>query len=275
MFPTSSVAPVAADPSTTIAELATMNSDPAVLGLMTAQALADAFAEEDWAAVRTISPSNPYTDAELELGYEGLEAATLFLGGATVIDESTTALYILQVAYETRPAGDQTSLYCVRWDYDVDRNTIVQQAGEFIRTDPGSVAAGDAERGASACHRFDRPVVPPGSPVPPPTVTAPPVPVSGFDATTCTFNGIPLWGSFSRTMLPMGADIRVYASSGHQAADLGVRFVMSSMGATSCGLWSEAMTAVGADFTVYFASSSAGADLLIYDVGPFGTPGPR
>jgi hypothetical protein len=275
MLTTSSVATMAANPSTTIAELATTTSDPATLGLVTAQALADAFAEEDWAAVRTISPSNPYTDAELELGYEGLRAATLFLGGATVIDESTTALYILQVAYETRPAGDQTSLYCVRWDYDIDRNTIVQQAGEFIRTDPGLVPAGDAARGASACHRFDLQVVPPGGPVPTPTVMAPPVPVNGFDAATCTFKGIPLWGSFSRTVLPIGADIRVYVLSRDQAADLGVRFVMSSMGATSCGLWSEAMISAGADFTVYFASSSAGADLLIYDVGPFGTPGAR
>jgi hypothetical protein len=135
-------------------------------GLALAQELADAFADEDWSAVRRISPTNPYSDAELAEGYAGLDAVTLFLGGTRSDDSDTVDLYLLQVAHETRPAGLQTSLYCVRWNYHITKTTISQETGELIRTDHGHTPPSDAERGAAICDGFDVDPAPTPRPIP-------------------------------------------------------------------------------------------------------------
>jgi hypothetical protein len=135
-------------------------------GLALAQELADALANEDWSAVRRISPTNPYSDTELAEGYAGLDAVTLFLGGTRSDDSDTVDLYLLQVAHETRPAGLQTSLYCVRWSYHIPDTTISQETGELIRTDHGFTPPSDAEQGAAICDGFDVDPAPTPSPNP-------------------------------------------------------------------------------------------------------------
>jgi hypothetical protein len=124
-------------------------------GTQLAQELADAFAESNWAAVRQLSPTNPLTDAQLTEGYGGLDELTLVLGGSRAIDSKTIVLYLMQVAHETRPTGPQTSLYCVRWDYHADTQTIVQQAGELLSRDDGTIPVSESLRGAFICEGFE------------------------------------------------------------------------------------------------------------------------
>ncbi len=100
-------------------------------GAAAAEALSAAFVDRDWATVRKISPTNLYTDLELENGYAGLVAQELVLVDRRAIDSDTIALYFMLFADEERPTP-QTSTYCIRWDYFADTGTIVQQLGAFV-----------------------------------------------------------------------------------------------------------------------------------------------
>jgi len=133
-------------------------SDPIPMedqGLLVAQELADALASEDWPTVRRISPTNPYSDAELTAGYAGLDDSTLVLASTESIDSDTVVLYLMQVAHETRPEGRQTSVYCNRWDYHPNTQTIEQTAGELLSQRDGVIPAADSLRGAFNCAHFD------------------------------------------------------------------------------------------------------------------------
>lgn len=135
---------------------AELSTREALDGFLLAEGLAVALAAGDWTTARQINPRIPYTDAELAEGYEGLEASTLILGGNEWVSENQLALYLLMVAHQSRPSGQQTSIYCVRWDYRSDEQTIEQVAGRLVLQEQGWTPASEAERGAASCVDFDR-----------------------------------------------------------------------------------------------------------------------
>lgn len=165
-----------------------MPADPTDAGLILAQQLATAYADGDWETARRISPLPAWDDATYEEGFGGLEASTVFLGGTDTTDPTRLGMYLMQVAHETRPTGDQTSLYCVRWDLQIGSSTIDKIAGNILLQEPGFTPPADAERGAWQCTGFDQrpdpaPVVTPA----PPTAPSPRPAAPGDDPIVITY----------------------------------------------------------------------------------------
>jgi hypothetical protein len=124
-----------------------------------AQRLADALAGGQWDNVRAIDvDGRGASDQALEVGYGGLDRASLMLLDATPTADGYRLL-VVSVANEL--GGEQTSLYCLEWSADPDAATVDQHGGsvglvervpevlspEAVRNDP---ALDEAVR--SECH---------------------------------------------------------------------------------------------------------------------------
>lgn len=119
-------------------------------GVDAAQRVATATAVGDWDTYRAIRPDPPYTDAELDEGYAGLEAEWVELVSYGPADDGVSIdLYLGLIAHETRPHGQQTALHCVIWRYQPDTGTITGSSGRanlrvldgFVPPDTLSAAA--------------------------------------------------------------------------------------------------------------------------------------
>jgi hypothetical protein len=218
--------------------------------MILAQQLAGAFADGDWNTARRISPLPAWDDRTYEKGFAGLEASTVFLGGADLSTPGRLGMYLLQVAHETRPEGPQTSIYCVRWDLLIEFSTIDRIAGELVLREPGFTPPTEAERGAGRCDRFDQQIpATTAATVPPPAAPpAGPGAAFGFDPEACTFNGIPLYGRVK--VVTLLADVKIQESF---MPDLRVQEVRYA--ADSCGEW-QFVEFGPADFTVQFVRLS-------------------
>lgn len=87
--------------------------------------------------------------------------------------------------------------------------------------------------------------------------------VDGFDADTCAFDGIPLYGDVYFTDSSFSADMVVAVEDSPVLADLTVVAVDSSFSADRCGLWHVVDSSFQADFAVAATESTFGADFTI------------
>jgi hypothetical protein len=87
--------------------------------------------------------------------------------------------------------------------------------------------------------------------------------VEGFDASGCTYDGIPLHGSVYFTDRPLFADMVIAVRDSAFLADLIVVGVERSFQANSCGLWYIVDSALHADLVVAVTDSALLADFTI------------
>jgi hypothetical protein len=252
--------------TTTTSVPAPTTTDLRTTAVAVAQKLATAYADGDWVLARSISPEPNYTDAELEAGYAGLEASTLFLGDMTE-SADRIQMWLLMVAHEIDSGRERTSLYCIQWDYVPASNTIDKISGELINRLDGFVPPGDSERGALVCSPdFDTVNSAPASPAPtsPTTPDLPPLePSPGFDPRSCTFDGHPLFGPVVFVSNSYAADVQVYETNSWRP-DLRVTIVRDFYLADQCGEWAVlSIDPTGEATRVYFTSVAEFADLRV------------
>lgn len=142
----------------------------------TAQRVATATADGDWATYRQLRPEPAYTDAELESGYEGLESATVVLASWSATDGGAVDLALGLIAHESRPSGPQTALHCVVWRYFPDSGTILGVEGTAnVHVVAGFVHTADlVSRAETECAVAAPADSPAGPATPSPSTTSPP-----------------------------------------------------------------------------------------------------
>jgi hypothetical protein len=87
---------------------------------------------------------------------------------------------------------------------------------------------------------------------------------TGFNRTTCTFNGQKLFGRVYFTKYSFESDFKVYVSSYSFDSDLKVYVTDYSFDASSCGRWYPTDYSFDADFKVYLTKYSFESDFKIY-----------
>jgi hypothetical protein len=104
-----------------------LTADAVAPSFAVAQRLADALATEDWNTARRLDPeAAANTDQTFQVGYRGLDRASLMLLDARKEGEGVRLLFV-SVANELD--GKQTSLYCLEWSSYAGVGTIDQHAG--------------------------------------------------------------------------------------------------------------------------------------------------
>lgn len=118
-----------------------------------AVALAEQFTravvDEDWAtAARLTTDWSP----RYEAGYAPLVAAWNY-PARWKVDGTAVRLWFGEVAHETVDGKDQTSLWCIHWDVDVERQIITRVGGRLAdRFDGFRDPAGLADRASTECR---------------------------------------------------------------------------------------------------------------------------
>jgi hypothetical protein len=138
--PTGSAGPPATSPGSSPAPVQTV---PALTSaaLRTAQSMATALADGDWAGVRRLSPTDTRTVAELERDYAGLDSSTIVPARETTLSSGLVDLRLGLVAHESRATGPQTSLFCVHWIVDPETATVQRLDAARLRTIGGTIPA--------------------------------------------------------------------------------------------------------------------------------------
>ncbi len=94
-----------------------------------AQRLARALAENRWADVRAITPTQARTDESYEAEFHQLDTATVYAAGpATAGSAGTYQLRLGIVEQLSPPAGARTIVECTTWQIDLTTQTIVTAA---------------------------------------------------------------------------------------------------------------------------------------------------
>ncbi len=102
-------------------------ADPADQALLLAQHLASAFAAGDWDLARRLEPARAdFTDAQFEEGWGTLDVSTLVPLRVSDRGGLRYRWRLGLVAHETVAGQRVTKLFCVTWDSDVDRGTVVE-----------------------------------------------------------------------------------------------------------------------------------------------------
>jgi hypothetical protein len=92
------------------------------------QSLATALAEHNWDQARSIFPSLPESDAQLQTDYGGLNKSTVVVKGTADNGDGTVSLTGAYVAWETVNGSQQTSIYCIGWDVNPGSGQVNSQS---------------------------------------------------------------------------------------------------------------------------------------------------
>lgn len=111
---------------------APIGADPVAAATALAAELADAYAYHDWSSARRLSPTPEFSDATYEQGFGQLFHVDLIVVHAEQV-LSVVRLWLAEIANENVRSGVRTSLYCVRWDVDVERSTITRVSGRTVK----------------------------------------------------------------------------------------------------------------------------------------------
>ena len=147
--PTGSAGPPATSPGSAPAPVQTVPPLTSA-ALRTAQGMATALADGDWAEVRRLSPTDTRSVAELERDYAGLDSSTIVPARETTLSSGLVDLRLGLVAHESRATGPQTSLFCVHWIVDPKAGTVQRLDAARLRTIGGTVPAAQVARSSAA-----------------------------------------------------------------------------------------------------------------------------